>query len=284
MPLPDGRALEVAVTGPDAGVPLLYHHGTPGGALPLRVFAQAASRHGLRFVTLARPGFGGSTRLPGRSVVHIVQDTESVLDWLAVDECLVGGWSGGGPHALACAARLPDRVRGVLHIAGVAPWNPEGLSWLVGMGRGNLEEFAAAAAGEQKLRQLLTPEADQLRTVTADQLASAMASLLPGTDVAVLAGNVGEDLAANMRDGLRESDDGWIDDDLAFVRQWGFDLDEIRVPVDLWHGDADLMVPIAHARWLADHIPDARPHLMDGHGHLSIGAAFADDMMRALIG
>ena len=153
--VPDGRALDLSVTGPDNGPVLLFHHGTPSSGLPLRSMQRAARDRGLRLLTWSRPGYGGSSRRSGRRVVDVVDDVVSVLDYLAVERCVVAGWSGGGPHALATAARLPTRVAGVLCIAGVAPFDQPDLDLLDGMGADNLEEFGAAAEGEASLRALL---------------------------------------------------------------------------------------------------------------------------------
>src|SRR5689334_15387896 len=133
--LPDGRDLEVEVTGPDDGPVLLFHHGTPGASLQLRGMADEAHTRGHRLVTWSRAGYGASSRRPGRSVADEVDDARAVLDHVGVEECVVAGWSGGGPHALACGALLADRVRGVLCIAGVAPYAAEGLTFLEGMGQ-----------------------------------------------------------------------------------------------------------------------------------------------------
>ena len=126
---PTGAALISGSAGPPDGLPLVFHHGTPGAAPPVRSFEAAAHRRGLRLLTMSRPGYGGSTRQPGRSVVDVAADTSAVLDALGAAHCLVAGWSGGGPHALACAART-DAVDAVLVIAGVAPYGADGLDWM----------------------------------------------------------------------------------------------------------------------------------------------------------
>lgn len=133
--LPDGRDLELEVSGPEDGPVIVFHHGTPGASTPLPAHVRAAAARGHRFVTTSRAGYAASTRHPGRSVADVVPDTAAVLDHLGVDTCLVAGWSGGGPHALACAALLADRIRGVLVIAGVAPYGADGLDYLPGWGR-----------------------------------------------------------------------------------------------------------------------------------------------------
>jgi pimeloyl-ACP methyl ester carboxylesterase len=113
--------------------------------------ADIAARYGLRTVLHARPGYAGSTPLPGRSVADVAADVAVVVDALGADEFVTVGWSGGGPHALATAALLPDRCLGAATIAGVAPYAAAGLDWLAGMGVENIEEFGAAVAGEPAL-------------------------------------------------------------------------------------------------------------------------------------
>jgi pimeloyl-ACP methyl ester carboxylesterase len=266
--LPDGRQLDVQVHGPADGLPLVYHHGTPGTVHQARDMQRAASEAGLRLVTYSRAGYGASTRRPGRSVVDVVDDIAAVLDWLDAPRCVVAGWSGGGPHALACGARLADRVAGVLAIASVAPFTADGLDFLAGMGEQNLEEFGLAVQGEDALRPYLTAEAEQLRDVDVAGIVDGLSTLLPEADRAVIAGAFGEDLAEWLRSGVRPVD-GWLDDDLAFVRPWGFEPEEVGVPTFLWQGSTDLMVPFAHGEWLRDRLPNVTTHLLEGEGHLS---------------
>ena len=281
LDLPDGRRLDVRVSGPADGLPLVFHHGTPGAATPVRSFEAAAHRRGLRLVTLSRPGYGGSTRQPGRSVVDVAADTAAVLDALGAEHCLVAGWSGGGPHALACAART-DAVDAVLVIAGVAPYGADGLDWIEGMGDENVAEFGAALEGEPPLRRFLEAEREHLKGVDPADIVSSLESLLPDVDRAVLTDEFAEDMAAGFHEGLRLGVDGWLDDDRAFLQPWGFDLGEISVPTMVWQGSADLMVPFAHGRWLASHLPGASVHLEPGEGHLSIGLGACEEMLTEL--
>jgi len=280
--LTDGRHLELEVSGPDDGDVLVFHHGTPGASEQMRAMARAAEARGLRLVTWSRPGYGASTRHAGRTVADVVADTVAVLDHLGADSCLVAGWSGGGPHALACGALLPDRVRGVLCIAGVAPYAAEGLDFLAGMGEDNIEEFGEALKGEDALRPWLEAQRSEMVGLTADQVADSLGNLVPPVDVAVLTGEFAEDLASEFRQALSVGVDGWLDDDLAFTRPWGFELADIAVPTYLWQGSDDLMVPFAHGQWLAERVPGVIAHLEQGEGHLSIGIGALDRMLDEL--
>jgi pimeloyl-ACP methyl ester carboxylesterase len=281
--LSDGRELDFQISGPAGGVPLLFHHGTPGSVTPVRSMARATAARGLRLVTYSRAGYGSSTRNRGRTVADVVPDMKSLLDAIGADRCLVGGWSGGGPHALATGARLHERVAGVLCIAGVAPWGADGLDFLAGMGEQNIDEFGAATDGEEPLRKYLEAAAVDLRDPSPDDIVRELSTVLPAVDVAALTDEFGADTAAGFGEALRTGVDGWLDDDLAFVRDWEFDLDELAVPTFIWQGSADLMVPFAHGRWLAEHVPDAVVHLPTGEGHLSLALGALDTMLDELI-
>src|SRR5690349_6265532 len=176
--LPDGRRLDLRVSGPADGLPLVFHHGTPGAATPIRALERAAHARGLRLVSTSRPGYGASTRQPGRSVIDVVADTAEVLALIGADECVVAGWSGGGPHALACAARLPA-ANAVLAIACVAPHDADGLDFMAGMGEDNVVEFGAALQGEAPLRSFMDAVWPHLKAVTVEGITESLATLLP---------------------------------------------------------------------------------------------------------
>jgi pimeloyl-ACP methyl ester carboxylesterase len=279
---PDGRLLDMAVSGPAGGTPLVFHHGTPGALTQVRSFRCAAHERGLRLVTYSRPGYGASTRQPGRAVVDAAADVQALLDHLEAPRCLVAGWSGGGPHALATAARLADRVAGVLSIAGVAPYGVPDVDFTAGMGESNITEFSLALQGEEALRPYLEKEAEELRGADAAGLHAGLASVLSEVDRAALTHEFAEDMAASFTEGLRLGVDGWLDDDLAFTRPWGFSPEEITAPVFVWQGSEDLMVPFAHGMWLAAHVPGVVAHLEEGEGHLSVGVGAVDRMLDEL--
>lgn len=280
--LPDGRRLDLRVSGPADGFPLVFHHGTPGAATPVRALERAAHARGLRLITTSRPGYGDSARQPGRRVVDVAADTEAVLAAIGAQRCLTAGWSGGGPHALACAARL-GATTAALVIAGVAPYGADGLDWMSGMGEENITEFSTVLRGEAALRDYLTKEREQLKDIVPADIVAALETLLPDVNRAVLTGEFGEDMAASFREAVRAGVDGWLDDDLAFASPWGFGLDEISVPTMIWQGSADLMVPFAHGQWLAAHVPGASAHLEPGEGHLSVGLGALDRMLDELL-
>ncbi len=270
IPMPDGRDIDVLTTGPQDGFPLVIHEGTPAGLVVDSNTAAEAARRGLRYVVAARPGYEGSTPRPGRRVADVAADIAAVLDSLGAGEFVSMGMSGGGPHTLACAALLPGRCLAAASIAGVAPYRADGLDFLAGMGPENVTEFTLALQGADALTAYLEKEAEPLREITGEQIAAALGGLISGADAGVITGEFAGEIAASTRAALREGVAGWRDDDLAFTADWGFSLDAPAGRVAIWQGDQDLMVPFAHGKWLAAHIPGARVHLEPGAGHLTM--------------
>jgi len=270
IPTPDGRVVETWVEGPADGRALIFIHGTPGAGLPDPAGVRVAADRGWRWISWSRPGYAASTRQQGRSVADIAADAAAVLDHLGIDEAYVVGHSGGGPHAIACAALLPDRILGAATIGGVAPYPADGLDWLAGMGPENVAEFNETLKGPEAERAMVERIGEPFRTVTAADIIEAFGGLIDHVDAGALTDEYGDFVAAEFRHALSRGYDGWIDDDLVFVKPWGFDLDAITVPVHIWQGAHDKMVPFAHGQWLAAHVGSACPHLFDEHGHLSL--------------
>jgi pimeloyl-ACP methyl ester carboxylesterase len=277
----DGRQLEYLDTGSagSAGT-LLFHVGTPNCAAIYTVIGAPAAELGLRVVSYSRPGYGRSTEQPGRSVADTVADAAAVLDRLGIEQFVTMGWSGGGPHALACAALLPDRCLAAASLAGAGPHGVSGLDFLAGMDEANVEEFSTAEAGFEPLDGYLRGLQGELGQVTGASISEGLAGLLSEVDRQALTGELADEMAAAMRRTMAAGIAGWRDDDLAFVKDWGFSLADIKVPVSVWQGEQDRMVPFAHARWLAGAVPGARPHLYPDEGHISLvskaGSVLAD--------
>jgi pimeloyl-ACP methyl ester carboxylesterase len=266
----DGRTLAVVEIGKESGPAVALCHGTPGSRLLWRKLIEDAEERGMRLLSYDRPGYGGSDPHPGRKAADAAGDIAAIADELGIEQLAVEGGSGGGPHALACAALLPDRVVAVASLAGVAPYAAEGLDWLDGMGQDNLDEFGATLAGREELERYLRKQADAMLSAEPDAIAEALRSLLSPPDLAVLTGEFAEYLQEATKVGIEARLDGWIDDDFAFLKPWGFELEDIRIPVQLWHGAQDRFVPVAHGRWLAERIPGVDAHLSDEDGHLTI--------------
>lgn len=261
MRLEDGRTLHVYDTGGD-GLAVFWHHGTPNiGSPPAPLFA-AAEKLSIRWVAYDRPGYGGSSPLPGRDVASAAADVRVVADALGLGRFAVLGHSGGGPHALACAALLPDRVLGVVTAAGLAPYGAEGLDWFAGMLPSSAASLRAAAEGRA------AKEAYEAG-------AGYDPEMFTEADHEALAGDwswfdqvVGPALEAGP--------DGLITDDLAYVAPWGFDPVRITAPLLLLHGGQDRIAPAAHSRWLAERCPTAELRVRPADGHISVLDAGAE--------
>jgi len=267
----DGRQLAVAEWGDPDGVPVLALHGTPGsrlGRTPLQDELRAA---GLRVVTYDRPGYGRSDRHPGRRVVDCAGDVEAIADALGLDRFVVSGGSGGGPHSLAVAARLGERVRRAACVVGIAPYDAEDLDFFVGMDPGNVTEFGWALEGEEVLARELRREADGfLAQVERDPAGLLDAFEMSEADRAVLADpRTAQIVREDVRECFATGVWGWVDDDLALTRPWGFELGEIAVPVVVRYGVQDVLVPAAHGAWLAERLPGAEVRVDTGAGHLA---------------
>ena len=277
LDLPDGRVLDVQVSGPADGTLLVWHHGTPGCSYQGAKKQRTLHERGVRYASYSRAGAAGSTRNEGRSVADVAADVAAIADHLGADTFFTGGQSGGGPHALATGALLPDRVLAVLSVCSVKPYvgQPD---FLDGMGADNIEEFSLALQGEDAVRPFIEEQRLGILEADAEGVIRTLDTLLPDVDRAVLTSEVGEEIIRNLQGGVEEIY-GWIDDDLAFTRDWGFALDSIQVPTYLWQGSADLMVPFSHGEWLAERIPGVVPHLEQGEGHLSIQVAKFEEML-----
>jgi pimeloyl-ACP methyl ester carboxylesterase len=269
---PDGRSLEVLTGGDPGGFPLLFHGGSPSAVVPFRPLDGAALDAGLRLVTYSRPGYGDSTARPRPEprMVDDVADSVAVLDALGIDRFLTAGWSGGGPRALGCAAELPDRCLAAATIAGVGPHDGDGLDWKAGMAPENVAEYTAAESGREQYDAYLEAEFLPVLRADADDLADAMGGLLPAPDRAALDRPFLEWLNETFHRAGTQRTAGVLDDGQAAVRPWGFDVGSITVPVAIYQGRQDAMVPFAHGEWLAAHVPGAEAHLTDDDGHLTL--------------
>jgi pimeloyl-ACP methyl ester carboxylesterase len=252
-----GRRLAVHVSGNPAGHPVVYLHGTPGSRVGPFPRGRVLYELGVRLISFDRPGYGGSDRMASRMVADVAADVLAIANHLEIEQFAVIGRSGGGPHALACAAMLPDRVTRAAVLVSIAPRESEGLDWFAGMAESNIREFTTAAAAPESLSLELAQTAAKIKADPMSHVAT-LGPEMPEADRRVVADTgIRALLAKNFAEALRHSAAGWIDDALAFCSPWGFNLSDIRVPVLLWHGEDDVFSPAAHARWMAAQIPTA---------------------------
>jgi pimeloyl-ACP methyl ester carboxylesterase len=266
--LPDGRTLAYADRGPADGAPLVFHHGTPGSRAGHHPDARVYEDSGVRAVTYDRAGYGLSDRLEGRNVAAVAADVDALADALGFERFAIMGVSGGGPHALACAALLGGRVMRAAVMVTPAPYGDDGFDFLAGMTQSNLDEFGAALAGPEQIEGYLAPYVEVLQTKP-EAILDELAAELPAPDQATIARpEVREMMTASWQEATRQGPAGWMDDDLAFTRPWGFDLADVGVEVRIWQGELDVLAPQTHGRYVAEQLPNATFELVDGQGHM----------------
>ncbi len=262
--------LQVLERGRPDGKPVLVHNGMPNSRLLYEPHVHRAERQGIRLISYDRPGYGGSTPQPGRTVADCAQDVRAIAAALGIERLVVWGVSGGGPHALACAALLPDLVPAVGVLASCAPWGADGLDYFAGMGELNADDtrllLEDRAAAQAKCEQ------DRLAFLefSAEQFHEELKTLLSPVDAAVLTGELAQYLVQCVRSGLAPGAEGWWEDSVATMEPWGFEFGAIRTPVLLYHGRQDRFVPFAHGEWLSGQIPGVQAQITDDDGHLTL--------------
>ena len=251
----DGRTLRVHDSGAGDELTVFWHHGSPQTGALLEPLLAAATARGIRLLSYARPSYGGSTPNPGRNVASAASDVAQIADALGLERFAAMGASGGGPHALACAALLPDRVSAVASIAGLAPFDADGIDWFDQMAADGASLRAAAAGREARTRFAESDEFDP--------------AIFIDRDYATLAGEW-SGLGADAEAASAAGSDGLIDDDVAFVTPWGFEVGEIHVPLLLVHGGQDRVVPSSHSTWLLSQGSDVELWFRPRESHVSI--------------
>jgi pimeloyl-ACP methyl ester carboxylesterase len=269
----DGRTLTVAEWGDPDGFPVFLLHGTPGSRLAGQADESTYAKVGVRVITYDRPGYGGSDRFRGRRVVDSVADVSAIADSLGIDRFAVSGGSWGGPHSLAVAARLPERVRRAACIAGVAPFDMPGFDWFAGMDAVNIEEMGWALEGEDVLAREIERVAAGMLARVADnpaKLVSESEVEFSEADRAVMARPERHEMIRQMiNEAFRHGVWGYVDDTLCLIKPWGFDVTEISVPTRVLYGLTDVLVPRQHGEWLAHNVPNAEAVVDEQGGHFA---------------
>jgi pimeloyl-ACP methyl ester carboxylesterase len=277
--VPDGRRLDTWVVGPADGPALVYHFGTPSSGLPSDAFLEAAAARGLRWVSWSRPGYGDSTRKSGRRVADVVPDTVALLDELRVERAYVAGWSGGGPHALACAALMPERVIATAVLAGVAPYPAPGLDWLADMGTENVEEFNASLEGPEALIGFKERAWPVWRDVSGPDVGAAFGDLVDDVDRERPPTGNGEYLRQHARRPPRQLL-GLVRDDMSFVKPWGFNSPGSGARSTSGRA-ATTGCPVRPRPVLTANVGRAIPHLLPEHANCRRGRLVRRDPRRA---
>ena len=271
-----GRRLAMSVFGELTQTPVFYLHGTPGSRVGLRPSNQQLEEADVCLITFDRPGYGRSSRLASRTVADVAQDVAAIADHLGLKRFAVLGRSGGGPHALACAALLSHRVTRAATLVSLAPMQAPGLNWFEGMAESNVDAYTVAATDPVKLKALLEVAAAGIYADPTSHVTRLSEEMPEADRQAVANKRVQAALAQSFAEAVRDSAEGWIDDVLAFCSPWGFDLSSIKVPVYLWHGGKDVFSPKAHTKWLADTIPGALAVYEPNRAHFEALEVVAD--------
>jgi pimeloyl-ACP methyl ester carboxylesterase len=272
----DGRRLWVEVAGDLSGSPVFLLHGTPGSRLGPRPRSLLLHRLGVRLISFDRPGYGGSDRLPGRRVADAAMDVAAIADAYGLDQFAVAGRSGGGPHALACAALLPERVSRAAVLVSLAPREADGLDWFGGMADSNVDAYAGPEGRLDRVIARLTETADIVRDDPASLIAKLQEEMTDDDRRVVADAGIRLGLMRAYAEALRQSAYGWIDDVRAFRTEWGFDPATVSAPVLLWHGERDMFSPVSHSRWLGSRIPDAMVVVKSDAAHFNALSVLPD--------
>jgi len=260
------RSVTVDSWGDTAGVPIFLLHGTPGSRNGPKPRSSVLYRLGVELICYDRPGYGESTRHPGRAVADAAWDVRDIADALGLDQFCVVGRSGGGPHALACAALLGNRVLSVAVLVGIAPSDAQGLDWYGGMAESNVAAYTQPSLATVAAD--LTIRAERIRA-DPESMIELLTPELTGPDRRIVDDTaIRRQLADTYAEACRNGAYGWIDDVLAFRCPWGVDLSAIRAPVLFWHGAEDVFSPVAHTQWLASQVGSAEVEV-----NVQLGAA-----------
>ncbi len=278
----DGRILEYGTIGNPSGKTVVFHHGTPGCVFTFMQYQELLKMGDFFVIAYSRAGYGESTRHEGRTIADVVADIGAILDREGRTSYVSVGWSGGGPHSLACAA-LDLRCTGALSVAGVAPTDAD-FDWTEGMGQGNIDEFELAKKGGAEYEEHARAAGETFKGATVDNVVELFGDVMSEVDKQAWAPlYLRERAAMEYAHAFSISSDGFFDDDRAFLKPWGFSVSDITVPISLWYGSNDLMVPSSHGDWLTRTIPGATGHYFAADGHMSIWLNHLEEIAKDIL-
>jgi len=264
---PDGRTLAFVQRGADDGFPVIVCHGTPGSRFARHADPELYARHGVKAVAYDRPGYGLSDANVGRSVADAVPDIRALADELGFERFAVVGGSGGAPHALACGALLGDRVIRVGALVTPAPSDAQDFDFFEGLADLNVKEFGAALEGRESIETFLQPLVEGIRE-NVDGVIEEMLTELPEIDRERASQPAARAIMReSWLEAVRQGSRGWADDDLAFAKPWGFELEDVTVETRVWQGELDVLTPRPHGEYVASRLPNARFEVLEGGGH-----------------
>jgi pimeloyl-ACP methyl ester carboxylesterase len=240
----------------DTRLPVFWFHGTPNIGEPPAPLIPAAAQRGIRWISYDRPGYGGSTPRPGRDIAAAASDVSAIAAALSIGRFAVIGHSGGGPHALACGALLPEHTVAVVCLSGPAPIQADGLDWLAGMWHTGAARLNAAAAGRAAFEDYLSTAEFDWEEFTPE-------------DRAALEGDWSW-LGGVAERAVQGGPEGMIEDELAGASSWGFEPADVRAPVLFVYGGRDRMVPSSHGRWLARRVRSSELWVQPDDGHITV--------------
>ena len=262
LTLPDGRDLAWRWWGDDGGIPVLRIQGTPSSRLSRNPDSGVQKDLGVRYLMADRPGYGGSTRKPGRGIADVVEDLVALLDHVGIDRIPAMGTSGGGPHVLALAARHPDRLSAVTVVVGGTPLVEDEVKQLVGV---NARSYALAEEGWEPLHLFL---AEVRLRLLSDEGMQGVLNDAPPADRKLMEDPGWQRLSReNLAETLKQGAEGWTDEGLAMHGLWDFDPADIRAQVTWWHGDDDKNAPLSAASRVIEKMRDVDLRVWHREGH-----------------
>lgn len=281
LQLPGGRKLGYCLAGAEKGIPFLTFHGLPGSRMESHLLDSAAKQHNIKIITPDRPGYGLSTPQPKRTLLDWNRDVSCLVDALSLDSFGIIGVSGGAGYALSCAYSMPQRISRIGIVCGLGPLYHTGLAH-------DMRFFASAGFTLARffpwmLKIIYGAPALTLAKTSPATLLNLVAWVHGGVDRQVLnISDVRNKLILNIREAFRQGTAGAIRDMQLYSSAWEFRLQDIKSPIDIWHGDVDDIVPISHGQHLHQQLPNSTLTTMPGQAHFSLPITCADTILARL--